>query len=126
MYFGSVSIHTSRTHLAFDSETNADCKFFCEDVFHYIDYQAYVFQAMMVNQFKKTTYECAKTGDDYYCMYPSDLGAQGKIRGTAVLDAYHYSYEDGKAWEWFGIMLAIILVYRILGYLVLLVKTRKS
>jgi len=117
MCSGNVSIcdnSRSRTH------TNVVL-----DVFHYVDYQAYVFQAMMVNQFKKTTYSCERLGGtEYYCMYPSDLQAEGKIRGTAVLEAYKYSYEDGKMWEWFGIMLGIIVGYRLLGYLALWVRTR--
>lgn len=95
----------------------------CADVFHYIDYQAYVFQAMMYNQFKETVYDCAKQGTNYFCMYPSDLQEQGKIRGTAVLAAYNYTSADGKLWEWFGIMVAIIVVYRILGYGVLAFRT---
>lgn len=96
------------------------------DVFHYIDYQAYVFQAMMVNQFKTTVYDCDRSGSGYYCMYNSDLQDQGKISGTAVLEAYKYPYEAGKTWEWFGILLGIILGYRLLGFLVLWLRTRGS
>jgi hypothetical protein len=97
------------------------------DVFHYIDYQAYVFQAMMVNQFKNTVYSCDLTGESsYYCMYKSDLESQGKIRGTAILEAYKYSSEDGKTWQWFGIMLGIIVGYRLLGFLALWVRIRGS
>ena len=82
---------------------------------------------MMVNQFKKTTYDCETLeGGQYYCMYPSDLQDQGKIRGTAVLHAFRYSSDTGKLWEWFGIMLAIIVVYRILGYTALWVRTRTA
>src|ERR1700753_3996158 len=93
----------------------------CLDVFHYIDYQAYVFQGMMVNQFRSTIWDCAKSSvpGEFQCMYPSDLEPQGKIRGTAVLRAYRYAWSDDKIGEWIGIMLAIILAYRILGYLVL-------
>lgn len=79
----------------------------------------------MLNQFKKTTYDCEKTSDGYYCMYSSDLQEQGKIRGVAVLDAYDYPQADGKLWGWFGIMIAIIVVYRVFAYLVLVFKTRK-
>lgn len=51
------------------------------DVFHYIDYQAYVFQVMMVNQFKKTVYACDKQSKGgFYCTYPSDLQFQGKSK----------------------------------------------
>jgi hypothetical protein len=92
------------------------------DVFHYIDYQAYVFQGMMVNQFKHTTYRCASESGGYQCMFPSDLQAQGEIRGTAVLDAYHISHGSGRIGEWIGILIGIIAVYRILGYTVLVIK----
>jgi hypothetical protein len=93
-----------------------------QDVFHYIDYQAYVFSGMMVNQFKHTAYRCAGEGGNYQCMYPSDLQGEGRIRGTAVLDAYHYSHDSGKVGEWLGILVAIVAVYRILGYMVLAMK----
>lgn len=92
------------------------------DVFHYIDYQAYVFQGMMVNQFKTTTYRCAEVGGEFQCMYPSDLQGEGRIRGTAVLEAYHYSADGGKIGEWIGILCGIIVAYRVLGYLALVLK----
>jgi len=75
----------------------------------------------MVNQFKDTIYTCdVATGDardspKYNCMYASDLQSQGEIRGTAVLSAYHYSTD--RVGEWIGIMIAIIAIYRIMGYL---------
>ncbi|KIV78466.1 hypothetical protein PV11_10181 [Exophiala sideris] len=95
---------------------------FWKYVFHYIDYQAYVFQGMMVNQFKSTIWDCNKLASGYQCMYPSDLQSQGQIRGTAVLDAYNYSHSDRKVGEWIGIMFGIIIAYRLLGYGVLALK----
>ncbi|KAK5457196.1 hypothetical protein LTS15_004977 [Exophiala xenobiotica] len=95
---------------------------FWKYVFHYIDYQAYVFQGMMANQFRSTIWNCAKLATGYQCMYPSDLASEGKIRGTAVLRAYKYPWSDDKIGEWIGIMFAIIFVYRILGYLALVLK----
>ncbi|KIW78305.1 hypothetical protein Z517_08140 [Fonsecaea pedrosoi CBS 271.37] len=117
---------------------------FWKYVFHYIDYQAYVFQGMMANQFRSTIWDCARiipspdstpgsssssgsvsnssTDSAFQCMYPSDLSSSGKIRGTAVLEAYRYSWSSDAVGEWIGIMFAIILAYRVLGYLVLVVK----
>ncbi|OAL30113.1 hypothetical protein AYO20_08916 [Fonsecaea nubica] len=111
---------------------------FWKYVFHYIDYQAYVFQGMMANQFRSTVWDCARivpspdsssgsvsntsTDSTFQCMYPSDLSSSGKIRGTAVLEAYRYSWSSDAVGEWIGIMFAIILAYRVLGYLVLVVK----
>ncbi|KAL2051270.1 hypothetical protein ABVK25_008519 [Lepraria finkii] len=64
---------------------------FWKYVFHYIDYQAYVFQGMMVNEFKDRVYDCAGNAyGRYHCMYESDLASVGKIRGTAVLEAFNY------------------------------------
>lgn len=97
---------------------------FWKYVFHYIDYQAYVFQGMMVNQFRSTIWDCARTTAGFQCMYPSDLEAIGKIRGTAVLKAYHYSYTDRKVGEWIAIMVGIIVAYRILGYAALRLRIR--
>ena len=53
-------------------------------------------------------------------MYESDLAAVGQIRGTAVLETFNY--HTGLEGTWVGIMVGIIAGYRILGYLVLVLK----
>ena len=94
---------------------------FWKYVFHYIDYQAYVFQGMMVNEFKDRIFDCTGSQETgYHCMYESDLASQGKIRGTAILDAFNYSTNLEKTWV--AIMVGIILGYRVLGWLVLVLK----
>lgn len=90
---------------------------FWKYVFHYIDYQAYVFQGMMVNEFKGRSYDCESLpAGDCRCMYSSSLESECKIAGTAVLDEYGYSL--GNEGKWVGIMIAIIVVYRLLGWAV--------
>ena len=91
---------------------------YATDVFHYIDYQAYVFQGMMVNQFRDTTYSCKEER----CMYASRLQSVGRIDGKAVLEAYHYPHSQGEVGKWLGIMVGIIAVYRVLGWAVLMAK----
>lgn len=87
---------------------------FWKYVFHYIDYQAYVFQGMMVNEFKARNYDCETQSDgDCFCMYQSALQDQCKIEGRAVLDSYGYAL--GREGKWVGILIAIIVVYRLLG-----------
>jgi ABC-type multidrug transport system ATPase subunit/ABC-type multidrug transport system permease subunit len=89
-------------------------------VFHYIDYQSYVFQGMMVNEFGTRTFACAppkNPGEACNCMYETDLADQCLIRGTAVLD--NYGYDVGNTGKWVGIMIGIIAGYRALGWLVL-------
>jgi ABC-type multidrug transport system permease subunit len=93
---------------------------FWKYVFHYIDYQAYVFQGLMVNEFKARVFDCDKTADGYQCMYSSALEAQGKIDGRAVLENFRIA--QGKEGLWIGIMIAIIAGYRILGYFTLVLK----
>ncbi|KAH7305503.1 ATP-binding cassette sub-family G member 5 [Stachybotrys elegans] len=91
---------------------------FWKYVFHYIDYQAYVFQGMMVSEVQDRVYTCARgENGQYHCMYPSDLNGEGRIRGTDVLRSLDIA--TGREAQWVGIMIAIIVVYRILAYLVL-------
>ena len=87
---------------------------FWKYVFHYIDYQAYVFQGMMVNEFKDRSYSCEQRAGQCYCMYPSELQDECRIAGTAVLSEYGYAL--GREGKWVGIMIAIIVVYRLLGW----------
>ncbi|KAF2269694.1 ATP-binding cassette transporter-like protein [Lojkania enalia] len=86
-------------------------------VFHYIDYQGYVFRGMMVNEFGKRAYSC---GEGCRCMYPSDLEDQCMIDGKAVLA--QYGYGTGDVGKYVGYMLIIIAGYRIFGWLVLWLK----
>ncbi|KAK5999330.1 hypothetical protein QM012_005605 [Aureobasidium pullulans] len=84
--------------------------------FHYIDFQTYVFQGMMVNQFRKSIYRCSDLKDgQHFCMFPSDLAAEGKIEGTAILDAYGYDYGPNTWAKWLGLSLAIVLMHRVVG-----------
>ncbi|TVY28381.1 ABC transporter G family member, partial [Lachnellula hyalina] len=90
-------------------------------VFHYINYQAYVFQGMMVNEFERRDFDCAgSAAAGYSCMYQSDLASVGKIRGTTILA--QFGYRTGLQGEWLGIMIGIIAGYRILGWVVLVIK----
>ena len=90
-------------------------------VFHYIDYLAYVFQGMMVNEFGKRTYACQSLpGGGCQCMYSSPLEDQCQIAGTAVLDSY--GYRTDRTGLWVGILIAIIFGYRLLGWAVLYIK----
>ena len=80
-------------------------------------WQAYVFKGMMVNEFAERTYDC---GSACECMYQTPLASECRIAGQGVLDLY--GYETGKTGEWVGILLAIVLGYRLLGWAVMVLK----
>ncbi|CAK7199503.1 hypothetical protein SEUCBS139899_002183 [Sporothrix eucalyptigena] len=90
---------------------------FWKYVFHYIDYQAYVFQGMMVNEFGHRDFSCATAGDGFQCMYAGAKNAEGIIEGTDVLR--YFNIETGLMGEWIGISIGIIVGYRLLAYLAL-------
>lgn len=90
---------------------------FYKYAFHYWDYQKYVFEGMMVNEFSERVYGC---GDGCRCMYDSPLADQCKIQGQAVLDQYGYS--TGHMGRDVGIMVSIIAGYRLAAWLVLMLK----
>lgn len=90
-------------------------------VFHYIDYQAYVFRGMMVNEFGKRNYACQQLGDgSCQCMFPSKLQDQCLIEGKAVLAQYGYS-TDHMA-KYVGYLLVIVFVYRLFGWMALYMR----
>ena len=89
-------------------------------VFHYWDYQKWVFEGMMVNEFATRVYQCAKgTGPDSACtcMWQTELADQCQIAGQGVLD--QYGYRPGHMGRNVGIMLAIIFGYRVAAWLML-------
>ncbi|GKT52073.1 ABC transporter G family member 12 [Colletotrichum spaethianum] len=90
---------------------------FYKYVFHYWDYQKYVFEGMMQNEFAERTYTC---GGGCQCMYQTPLAAECKIAGQGVLDTYGYT-EDHFGRN-VGIMFAIIAGYRIAAWVVLKLK----
>jgi hypothetical protein len=55
-------------------------------------------------------------------MYQSELASECKIAGSAVLNAYGYA--TGRTGKWVGILIAITAVYRLLGWIVLVIKKR--
>lgn len=90
-------------------------------VFHYIDYQAYVFRGMMVNEFGKRNYACERLVDgSCQCMYPSALQDQCMVEGKAVLSVY--GFESGDMGKYLGYMLVIIFAYRLFGWMVLALR----
>jgi ABC-type multidrug transport system ATPase subunit len=80
-------------------------------VFYYIDYQAYVFRGLVVNEFGYRVYTC---GDGCQCMYDTVLKDQCMNDGAGVLEQYGFEL-DGEA-KSIGIVLAIVLVLRLMGW----------
>ncbi|KAL5121691.1 hypothetical protein ACEQ8H_000378 [Pleosporales sp. CAS-2024a] len=80
-------------------------------VFHYIDYQAYVFRGMMVNEFGKRNYSC---GEGCQCTLPSRLQSQCMIEGKAVLA--QYGFDGVGLGKYVGYMIVIIFAYRLFAW----------
>ena len=68
----------------------------------------------MVNEFSQRTYTC---GTGCQCMYETHLAPQCLIAGTGVLETYGYA--TGRTGKWVGILIGIIVGYRVLGFLAL-------
>lgn len=93
-------------------------------LFHYIDYQSYVFEGMMVNEFAHRTYKCGSTSDGpCKCLYDSALADQCLIDGNVIL--YNYGFGQTRTGRSVAVMVAIIVGYRALTWIVLYLKTRQ-
>lgn len=87
---------------------------FYKYVFSYWDYQKYVFEGMMINEFADRSYACA---EGCQCMWRTELEPQCRIAGQGVLD--QYGYKPGHLGRDVGIMISIIAGYRLAAYIVL-------
>ncbi|KAL1988582.1 hypothetical protein VTN96DRAFT_8977 [Rasamsonia emersonii] len=59
-------------------------------------------------------------GSACHFMYQTDLASQCQIRGTGVLE--QYGYAEGRTGKWVGILIAIIAVYRLFGWIALVLR----
>jgi ABC-type multidrug transport system permease subunit len=90
---------------------------FYKYVFYYWNYQHYVFQGMMVTQFGGQMYSC---GEGCHCRYAPILTDQCHIAGETVLD--QFGVDMGEQGRDVGIVVAIILAYRLAAWAVLKLK----
>lgn len=95
---------------------------FWKHAFYYIDYQAYVFQGMMVNEFDQRIYSCNRVAGQFSCQFPCASISVGKVEEKDVLAQYTITM-DGQG-EGIGIMIAITVGYRVLCYFALHLKRR--
>lgn len=79
--------------------------------FYWADYQRYVFQGMMFNEFYYREYECDA---DCHCMYTSSLEDQCKIAGVGVLE--YIGYGKMHVGQWVGILISIIAIFRLMTW----------
>jgi len=91
--------------------------------FHYIHYQAYVFQGMMVNEFERRVYSCAASADDSSrcsCVYENPSAGECSVSGRHILQLYDIE-TDGFA-QRLASILGIIAVLRMFGWLMLCLR----
>ncbi|MCJ1397990.1 hypothetical protein MMC11_001186 [Xylographa trunciseda] len=97
---------------------------FYKYVFSYIDYQAYVFQGMMQNEFTGRDYSCGPP--PCTCMYVTSLVDQCLVSGDDILNGFGFKagaqssfVPHGGMGTGIGVLLAIIAGYRVLGLVAL-------
>lgn len=92
-------------------------------LFHYVDYQSYVFQGMMHNEFDQRNFTCsASIEGQCECAYDTDLKGQCLIAGSAIPASYGLG--DAASAHSVFVMVAIILAYRLLAWAVLVWKRK--
>jgi len=92
--------------------------------FHWIDYQTFAFELLAKNDLSGLTFACETVAGQCQCSYPSSLIAQGQcaVSGDDVLKALEINSFDVGLYA--GIMLIIAVVYRVLFYVVLVVRKK--
>jgi len=88
---------------------------------HYISFHTYAFEIFMYNEFNGETFPCEPqavgNSSSYFCAYPNDSDHPSYLTGEQIL-AY-YEYQDVTMWEYFLVLVAMIVFFRVCFYLVL-------
>jgi ABC-type multidrug transport system permease subunit len=85
---------------------------------YYISFHRYAFEIFMYNEFTGLIFPCDPlVNGTYYCAYPNESDHPSYLTGMQVLD--NYGYQDVKMWQWFLVLLAMLLFFRICFYLAL-------
>ncbi|RDA91930.1 hypothetical protein CP533_1297 [Ophiocordyceps camponoti-saundersi (nom. inval.)] len=85
--------------------------------FSYWNYQKYVFEGMMRNEFADRIYSC---GPGCHCMYNTSLASRCQIEGKAILDQYGFTQDNTT--RNVCILIVIILVFRFAALITLKMK----
>ncbi|MCJ1387170.1 hypothetical protein MMC18_000010 [Xylographa bjoerkii] len=96
---------------------------FYKYVFSYVDYEAYVFQGMMVNEFSGRNYTCGPP--PCTCMYVTALADQCQVLGDGILQGFG-AQQGGQGFVpkgglsvGVGVLVGIVAGYRVLGLVAL-------
>ncbi|RDA87719.1 hypothetical protein CP532_1765 [Ophiocordyceps camponoti-leonardi (nom. inval.)] len=81
------------------------------------NYQKYVFEGMMRNEFASRNYSC---GPGCHCMYNTASASRCEIEGKAILDQYGFTHNNTV--RDICILVAIILVFRFAAWITLRIK----
>ncbi len=86
---------------------------FYKYVFYYINYQAYVFRGLIVNEFGFRNYMC---GDGCFCSFDTPLSDQCLVAGPGVLEYYGFEVTADPEIKRVVIILGITAVLRLMGW----------
>jgi hypothetical protein len=91
---------------------------FWKYVFHYIDYQSYVFQGMMVNEFRDRKYSCIENDNAVCsCLYEVSSSGSCAVDGRFILGLYEIRTDRFAVRV--AALLGIVFALRLLTWLVL-------
>ena len=82
--------------------------------FYQFNYQRYVFEGLVRNEFENRVYEC---DHECHCMYNTDLANKCNISGQGIID--YLGYSQVHIAEWAGILIAVTVVMRLIGWSIL-------
>ncbi|KAG7094840.1 hypothetical protein E1B28_005649 [Marasmius oreades] len=86
--------------------------------FHFMDYQRYAFDLLSNSDLRGLVFQCSNACQ---CAYPSSTPATCTVSGDDVLE--YLEIRDIKYGKWIGVMVGINVVYRILLYVALRLRT---
>lgn len=89
---------------------------------NYISYQKYGFEALVYNDFPGLTFDCSVVGSNNgtnvcSCAFVSTTGNPCTMSGMDILTSYEY--QNVNMWAWFGVLVAMVIIFRMGFYFAL-------
>ncbi|KAG9293832.1 hypothetical protein G9A89_019170 [Geosiphon pyriformis] len=92
---------------------------------HYICYQKYAFEAIILNDFRDLKFDCEKLSKNngtklYNCVFGDKSGNSAQFSGRDVLE--ELGYPNAHLWLWALILIGMMVVYRMIFYFILRIR----
>ena len=94
---------------------------FYRNTLHWLSYQKYSFEMMMVNDLRGQTFACGTdVSGNPRCAFPTKTAGATRMTGEEILESL--DYERVSYSEWAAVLVAMAVIFRLVTYIILKIR----